>query len=186
SHTPERPGYAAREGILFVGGFRHPPNIDAINWYAREVLPHLRHLLPEVVTKVIGSNMPESLRTLASEQLELLGFIENIEPYLHQARVSIAPLRYGAGVKGKVNEAMNYGIPVVATACAVEGMHLISNEEVLVAESPRAFAEAIARVYLNEDLWRKLSRAGIDNVSNHFSPAAALPALQRVLEVDVE
>src|SRR5690606_17709899 len=66
SHTPERPGYAAREGILFVGGFRHPPNIDAINWYAREVLPHLRHLLPEVVTKVIGSNMPESLRTLAS------------------------------------------------------------------------------------------------------------------------
>lgn len=181
SHTPERPGYAAREGILFVGGFRHPPNIDAINWYAREVLPHLRHLLPEVVTKVIGSNMPESLRTLASEQLDLLGFIENIEPYLHQARVSIAPLRYGAGVKGKVNEAMNYGIPVVATACAVEGMHLRAGEEVLVAEDGRAFAEAIARVYRDESLWAKLSAAGVENLERHFSPEAALPAIRRFL-----
>lgn len=181
SHIPDRPGYALREGILFVGGFRHPPNVDAINWYAKEVLPHLRHLLPNVVTKVIGSNMPDSLKALASEDLELLGFIENIEPYLQKARVSIAPLRYGAGVKGKVNEAMNYAIPVVATACAVEGMHLRAEEEVLVAEDARAFAEAIARVYLDEALWNKLSAAGVANVERHFSPDAALPAIRRFL-----
>ncbi len=182
SHSPVRPGYAAREGIIFVGGFRHPPNADAINWYAREVLPHLRHLLPGVKTRVIGSNMSENLKSLASEDLELLGFIENIEPWLQGARVSIAPLRYGAGVKGKVNEAMNYGIPVVATACAVEGMYLEAGVEVMVADDARAFADSIARVYNDEALWQQLSRAGVENVRRHFSPEAALPTVRRMLD----
>lgn len=184
SHTPVRPDYGLREGIIFVGGFRHPPNVDAITWYSIEVLPHLQDLLPGVKTRVIGSNMPDCVRALASNQLEILGYVEDIEPHLQAARVSIAPLRYGAGVKGKINEAMNYGVPVVATNCAVEGMHLKLNEEVLVADDSLAFAEAIARIYLNEDLWRKLSRAGVDNVIDHFSPAAALPALKRVLNLD--
>lgn len=183
SNTPERPDYSAREGIIFVGGFRHPPNTDAINWYASEVLPHLQKILPGVRTRVIGSNMPEAVRALASPQLEMLGFIEDIEPYLQTARVSIAPLRYGAGVKGKVNEAMNYGIPVVATACAVEGMHLQAGLEVMVAEDPRAFAEAIAMVYKDQDLWQQLSRAGTENVQRYFSPSAALPILKRMLSV---
>jgi glycosyltransferase involved in cell wall biosynthesis len=181
SNSPVRPDYSAREGIIFVGGFRHPPNTDAITWYANEVLPHLRALLPGVKTRVIGSNMPTSLASIASEDLELLGFIENIEPYLQRARISIAPLRYGAGVKGKVNEAMNYGIPVVATACAVEGMHLQAGVEVMVAEDAQSFAEAVAKVYCDEVLWRQLSQAGVDNVLRHFSPSAALPALRRVL-----
>lgn len=164
-----------------MGGFRHPPNTDAITWYASEVLPHLQHLLPGVKTRVIGSNMPEAVRALASPQLEILGFVEDIEPYLQLARVSIAPLRYGAGVKGKVNEAMNYGIPVVATACAVEGMHLQVDLEVMVAEDAREFAEAIAEVYRNQELWQTLSRAGVENVQRYFSPAASMPALQRIL-----
>lgn len=181
SHKPERPDYNARQGIIFVGGFRHAPNVDAINWYVQEVVPHLRDLLPGVKTQVIGSNMPLSLSALACEDLEMLGFIESIEPNLQMARVSIAPLRYGAGVKGKVNEAMNYGIPVVATACAVEGMYLRSGEEVIIAEDARSFAEAIARVYGDEKLWLKLSVAGVENVRRHFSPEAALPALMRVI-----
>jgi glycosyltransferase involved in cell wall biosynthesis len=181
SNSPARPDYSAREGIIFVGGFRHPPNTDAITWYADEVLPHLRRFLPGVKTRVIGSNMPACLASIANEDLELLGFIENIEPYLQRARISIAPLRYGAGVKGKVNEAMNYGIPVVATACAVEGMYLQAGLEVMVAEDAQSFAEAVAKVYCDEVLWQQLSQAGVDNVSRHFSPSAALPALRRVL-----
>jgi len=181
NHEPERPDYSMREGIIFVGGFRHPPNIDAINWYIAEVMPHLSRLLPGVKTRIIGSNMPDSIRNLSIEGLEILGFIENIDPYLTGSRVSIAPLRYGAGVKGKINEAMNYGIPVVATACAVEGMHLEAGVEVLVADEATRFAEEIARVYHDEMLWGVLSKAGVDNVQRHFSPAAALPALERAL-----
>lgn len=181
NHEPQRPSYHEREGIIFVGGFRHPPNIDAITWYATDVLPLLRKLLPGVTTRVIGSNMPDSIRNLAAADLEILGFIENIDPLLYSARISIAPLRYGAGVKGKVNEAMNYGIPVVATGCAVEGMHLRAGDEVMVAESAQEFAEAIVAAYQDAALWQKLSTAGVDNVKKHFSPAAALPALERIL-----
>ncbi|MDO3383583.1 glycosyltransferase [Gilvimarinus algae] len=181
SHTPERPDYEQREGILFVGGFRHPPNIDAVQWYAKEVMPHVQRLLPGVVTTIIGSHMPDSIKALANENLQILGFVEDIEPELQGARVSIAPLRYGAGVKGKVNEAMNYGIPVVATACAVEGMHTVDGEDVLVAEQPEAFAEAIARVYQNAELWRRISAGGVRNLESHFSPDAARPAIRRTM-----
>jgi GT2 family glycosyltransferase/glycosyltransferase involved in cell wall biosynthesis len=182
NHEPQRPPYHEREGIIFVGGFRHPPNIDAITWYANDVLPLLRKLLPGVSTKVVGSNMPDTVRNLAAADLEMLGFIENIDPLLHAARISIAPLRYGAGVKGKVNEAMNYGIPVVATACAVEGMHLRPGEEVMVAESAEEFAKAIVAAYQDATLWQQLSTAGVENVKKHFSPAAALPAMKRILD----
>lgn len=183
SLTPHRPNFSARKGILFVGGFRHTPNVDAIFWYAEKVLPYLEKLLPGIVTTVIGSNMPESVAKLHCKALNIRGFVEDITPELASARVSIAPLRYGAGVKGKVNEAMNYGIPVVSTVCGVEGMHLLEGEEVLVADDPQGFAEAIARVYDDENLWQKLSVAGINNVVAHFSPEAALPAVKRILSL---
>ena len=183
AHTPERPGYAERQGIIFVGGFRHTPNIDAINWYLDAVVPLLREKLPGVETSVVGSNMPDSIRNRQVPGVRMLGFVEDIEPLLQRARVSIAPLRYGAGVKGKVNEAMNYGIPVVATECAVEGMHLRYGEDVLVADTAESFVEAIVRVYHDEDLWNQLSTAGIENIAKHFSPASAVPAVKRMLEI---
>lgn len=182
SHRPARPDYAEREGILFVGGFRHPPNIDAMQWYGEEVLPHLRALLPGVVTTVIGSHMPDDIKAMAADDVRVLGFVEDIEPELQSARVSIAPLRYGAGVKGKVNEAMNYGIPVVATRCAVEGMHTVDGEDVLVAEDALGFARKIAEVYNDPELWQRISQGGIQNLESHFSPEAARPALQRSIE----
>jgi O-antigen biosynthesis protein len=180
--TPERPAFQERADILFVGGFRHPPNVDGIKWYASEVLPVLSDLLPGVITRVVGSNMTDEVRALQTKHLQILGFVEDTTPLLQSARVSIAPLRYGAGVKGKVNEAMNYGIPVVATACAVEGMHLVFGEEVMVADDPRGFALAIQRVYTDAALWSKLSAAGITNVKQHFSMAAALAGVRAMLK----
>lgn len=182
SIKPPRPDYTEREGILFVGGFRHPPNIDAMQWYTTDVLPHLETLLPGVKTTIIGSHMPESIKALeAHPSLRVLGFVEDIEPELTRARVSIAPLRYGAGVKGKVNEAMNYAIPVVATACAVEGMHAEDGKDCLIAESGEDFARAIAKVYKDATLWRLISAGGVANLEAHFSPEAARPAIQRIL-----
>ncbi len=169
-----------RSGILFIGGFRHPPNVDGITWYITEVLPHVRRALPDVITTIVGSNMPASLKALACEGVDIKGFVENTEPLLANARVSIAPLRFGAGIKGKINEAMKYGIPVVATACAVEGMHLVPESDVLVSDNPEAFAQAIVRAYSDESLWNKLSQGGLQNVHRHFSMEAALPAVRRV------
>ncbi len=186
-HEPMPRGlpYRERAGIVFIGGFRHPPNADAVVWYAREVLPLVRARLPGVVTTIVGAEPPASVRALECRELVVAGHVEDIDPVFTAARVSIAPLRYGAGVKGKVNLAMSYGVPVVATSAAVEGMHLAAGTDVLVADHPQAFADAVVRVYTDEAAWNRLSEAGVDNVRRHFSREAAKRALAVVLGLDL-
>jgi O-antigen biosynthesis protein len=177
--------FAERRGVLFIGGFRHPPNLDAIAWYAREVMPILRKKSPGIVTTVIGSSAPPALQTYAAEDLVIAGFVQDVAPLYHQARLSISPLRYGAGVKGKVNLSMQYGVPVVATPVSAEGMYLNDGENVLIATSPEEFADAVIRLHHDEVLWNKLSKAGLENIEAHFSRACAMRALARVLEIPV-
>ncbi|MDR0770527.1 MAG: glycosyltransferase [Burkholderiales bacterium] len=183
-HEPKPAGraFGERAGLLFIGSFRHPPNVDAMLWYGREVLPQVRQLLPGVVTTIIGGDLPASVKALAADDVVVAGYIEDIVPYFTETRVSIAPLRYGAGVKGKVNQAMSYGVPVVATPIAAEGMHLTDGHDVLIADDARAFAEAIARAYRDETLWQQLSAAGRANIEAHFSHEVAAQELERTLE----
>lgn len=169
----EVPAFDARNGIMFVGGYRHPPNVDAVLWYVAEVLPKLKQMLPGVKTHIIGSNAPESITRLADEALEVVGFVPDMTPWLQRVRVSISPLRYGAGVKGKINQAMSHGLPVVGTSPSVEGMYLEDGLEVLVADDPTDFAEAIRRLHTDAALWNRLSVASLENVRRHFSSDAA-------------
>ena len=182
--SPSVPPFDERRGVVFIGGFQHPPNVDAVLWYAREVLPELRTGLPGIKTYIIGSQVPAAIRAVASDDLEILGHVPDIAPYFEGCRVSIAPLRYGAGVKGKVNLAMSYGVPVVATTPAIEGMHLVDGEDVVVADTAAAFAEAVRRVHEDRALWQTLSAGGRANIVRHFSPAVAKRALRELLEVD--
>jgi glycosyltransferase involved in cell wall biosynthesis len=152
-----------------------------MRWYAREIVPHLRALLPGVPTYVIGSRVTASVEALASDDMRIVGYVPDIAPYLEGCRVSISPLRYGAGVKGKINTAMSYGLPVVATTASVEGMHLADGVDVLVADAPEAFAAAVARLHDDRALWERLSAAGRDNVARHFSRAVARDALSALL-----
>jgi glycosyltransferase involved in cell wall biosynthesis len=168
---------------MFVGGYRHPPNVDAVIWYAMEVLPEVKRRLPGVKTYIIGSNPPESITSLADEALEVVGFVPDMTPYLQGCRLSISPLRYGAGVKGKVNQAMSYGLPVVATTASVEGMHLQDGVEALVADSPADFAAAIERIYRDEALWTRVSKASRKNVQAHFSEDAAWRVMAEMFEM---
>ena len=170
-----------RRGIVFVGGFEHPPNVDAVRWYAQRIVPHLRRLLPGVPTYVIGSRVTASIQSLASDDVQVLGHVPDIAPYLDGCRVSISPLRYGAGVKGKINTAMSHGLPVVATTASIEGMHLADGVDVLVADAPEAFAAAVARLHEDRALWERLSSAGRDNVARHFSRDVARDALSALL-----
>jgi GT2 family glycosyltransferase len=172
--------FAEREGMVFIGGFQHPPNTDGVLWYAREVLPRVRERLPGVPAYVVGSKVPPTIRALAAPDFVVTGYVPDITPYFTGCRLSIAPLRYGAGVKGKVNLAMSYGLPVVATSLAVEGMHLAPGEDAMVADDPADFAIAIERVYRDEALWHKLAAAGVENVRRHFSRAVAKRALEEL------
>ncbi len=173
--------FAEREGIVFIGGFRHPPNADAVLWYASDVLPQVRAALPGVKTYVIGADVPSSIRALEADDFVVSGYVPDVGPYFTSCRVSISPLRYGAGVKGKINLAMSYGVPVVATTPSVEGMFLEDGRDALIADTPADFARAIARVYADEALWQRLSAASRENIRRHFSRDVARDALARLL-----
>jgi O-antigen biosynthesis protein len=130
---------------------------------------------------VIGSRVSASIKALAAADLAILGYVPDIAPYLAGCRVSVSPLRYGAGVKGKINTAMAHGLPVVATTPSIEGMHLTDDVDVLVADEPEAFAHAIVRVHEERERWERLSRAGRANIEQHFSRAIARDALTALL-----
>ncbi|ANB19017.1 Glycosyltransferase [Dokdonella koreensis DS-123] len=173
--------WGERRDLVFVGGFEHPPNADAVLWFVGEVLPRIRARLPDVRLHVVGSKVTPAVEALAGEAVVVHGYVPDLEPMMDGCRVSVAPLRYGAGVKGKVNMAMSYGLPVVATPIAVEGMHVKAGDEVLVAADADAFADEVVRLYGDEALWTRLSENGLLNVREHFSFEAARRAVQRVL-----
>lgn len=182
-HEPRQSetAYAAREGLLFIGGFRHPPNVDAVEWFVGKVWPLVKQQLPSVTLTIVGSHMPDAIKNLAGNGIHTPGFVEDVHPLIDGARISLAPLRYGAGVKGKINQAMACGLPVVATSVAAEGMSLIANEELLVADEPQDFADAVVRLYQDPALWAQISANGYENVRKHFSRATAKAALAGLL-----
>lgn len=181
--TPGPKTFSERDGILFIGGFRHPPNLDAVTWYCENVLPIIRQKAPGLVTTLIGSNAPPSLQKFAAPDFVIAGFVQDVSPYYQSARLSISPLRYGAGVKGKINISMQYGVPVVATTVSVEGMFLRDGIEALVADTPEAFADAVIRGHADEVLWNALSKASLVNIDTYFSTRRAREALAGVLDM---
>jgi len=126
---------------------------------------------------VIGADPPPQIRALASGSIRILGHVHDVTPFFDGCRLSVAPLRYGAGVKGKINQSLAYGLPVVATTQAAEGMFLQDGDSVLVADDPGSFAEAILRLYRDPALWERLSVGGLAVMEAHFSFAAARRAL---------
>lgn len=174
-------GFAARRDLVFVGGFGHPPNVDAVHWLAEEIYPLIHAQRPDIALHLIG-DIPEAARpALSHEGIHIHGRVEQLDPWMNGCRVSLAPLRYGAGVKGKVNMAMSHGLPVVGTPLAAEGMQLHDGENILLGDTAEAFAKAVLRLYDDELLWLRLSEAGLENVHRHFSFDAARETLQRVL-----
>jgi glycosyltransferase involved in cell wall biosynthesis len=156
--------------------------VDAAAWLCREIWPLLKERLPGVPLYLLGSDPPDSVRALAADGVEVIGYVPDLAPWLDRCRIALSPLRYGAGVKGKVNHAMSRGLPVVATTASLEGMHLAEGEDVLVADDPERFADAVVRLYRDEALWNRLSRGGRANVERHFSPDAAAASLEAFFE----
>ncbi|MEW9571374.1 glycosyltransferase [Rhodanobacter sp. Si-c] len=174
-------GFTARSGLVFVGGFNHPPNEDAVRWLVSEIFPRIHAQRPDIALHLIGE-IPEAARlSLVTPGVQIHGRVADLTPWMESCRIALAPLRYGAGVKGKVNMAMSHGLPVVATGIAAEGMQLHDGDEILLADDAEGFATAVLRLHDDETLWQHLSERGLDNVREHFSFEAARAALHRVL-----
>ncbi len=163
-------GYEQRGDFLFIGSFPHKPNIDAVVYFAESVFPIIKHQIPDIRFKVIGASPPEEIQRLAAiPGIEILGFVKDLEPVFADIRLTVAPLRYGAGIKGKIGTSLCYGVPCVATPIAVEGMGLTAGLNVLVGESPEAFASAVCDAYQNAGLWQTLSTEGYKFAVENYS-----------------
>ncbi len=166
---PPKTSFDKRRGLLFIGGFWHKPNEDAVIFFVNDVLPSLINKIPDLIFYIIGSNMPASVTSLRSANVNPLGFVPDVAPYFESCRVFVAPLRFGAGMKGKVGQSMSHGLPIVATKIGAEGMGLRHETEILIADGPQDFANSVNRLYSDEILWRKLSHNGLAHVEANYS-----------------
>lgn len=157
---------------IFVGSFRHEPNIDGVLFFVNEVWPVVVDARPDASLDIVGDAPPEAIRSLASSTTKVHGWVAETAPYLRAANVSVAPLRFGAGMKGKIGEAMAHGLPVVTTSVGAEGMGLTPGENILVEDDGRSFARAI--LGLQNDFVRRdrVARAGWDFIREHYGPQA--------------
>jgi GT2 family glycosyltransferase/glycosyltransferase involved in cell wall biosynthesis len=174
SKTP----FALRRDYLFIGGFQHRPNTDAILFFVQKIYPLVSEHLPDAKFYIVGGNPPPDIVALATEKIIVTGLQRDARPFFDGVRLSIAPLRFGAGVKGKINQSMAFGVPVVATSLAIEGMELTPREEILVADTPEDFARALIELYESEELWRRLSENGIRKTRAVYSPEVARKQLE--------
>jgi GT2 family glycosyltransferase/glycosyltransferase involved in cell wall biosynthesis len=177
------PGPNTRDGLLFVGGFAHQPNEDAVNWFITEIFPQVLMSAPETKLRIVGSGIPNWLLELAHSNIEVLGWVPDLTPIYAQTRVCIAPLRYGAGVKGKVGEAMSHGVPMVVTTIAAEGMGLIHNKHTLIADEPAEFAAGVIKLLQDNKIWQQLAAAAQSHICENYGRASTLNRVKQLLEL---
>jgi glycosyltransferase involved in cell wall biosynthesis len=178
---PTRTEFQARQDMLFLGGFRHPPNVDAVIWFSKHILPLVKETLPDLKFFVIGSNPTDEVIQLASEDIIVTGYVDDLTPFFERVKLSVSPLRYGAGIKGKIVMSMSYGLPCVATSVAMEGMGLTHRKNVLVADDPVEFSKSIIEIYRDEALWRDISRSAVDFVRRNYSFENGLAITRRII-----
>ena len=174
------PPCKGREGVLFIGNFFHDPNIDAVMYLCREIWPLVQLRLPDAKLYVVGNSPPEQIRKLAGNGIIVTGYVPDTCDYLRNCMVSVSPLRYGAGMKGKVGEALAAGIPVVASTVAAEGTGLTDRMHVHIADDPASFAAAIIYLHENNEYWDHLSRNGNNFIRENFTPDAVSETVLRL------
>src|SRR4029450_1843080 len=180
SRTP----FALRRDWLFIGGFQHRPNIDAVLFFVQKIYPLVSKQLRDAKFYILGDKAPPEIVALATESIIVAGLQRDVRPFFDTVKLSVAPLRFGAGVKGKINQSMAFGVPVVATSLAVEGMELTDCEDILVADEPEDFARALIELYESEELWTRLSENGIRKTRTLYSTDAAGKKLEFLFSND--
>ena len=169
--TTPVPAFAQRKGLFFIGSFGHTPNVEAAHYLVDQVLPLVIEQLPDIQLDLVGSQMTDDVAALASEHVNPIGYVEDVTPCFEQARVFVAPLLHGAGMKGKVGQSLSFGLPVVTTPIGAEGIGLIDGDSALISDQAAGLAERIVQAYSDEALWQRLSRNGQAIIEQHYSPA---------------
>ncbi len=159
--------------IIFVAGFGHPPNTDAAVWFVKEIFPRIKVHQPDALLYLIGSKPTEQVLKLKSDSIIVTGYVsdEALAEHYATARVAVVPLRFGAGVKNKVVEAMAYGVPLITTEVGIQGLGG-AEELIPVTSEPLQFATAVCSVLDRDELWSTYADAGNAYVARHYSLSA--------------
>ena len=175
---------AGREGVLFVAGFAHPPNVDAARWLVEAIMPAVWARRPGARLSLVGSNPTADVLALAGERVEVTGFVSDAELQrrYRSARVAVVPLRFGAGVKSKVVEALQQGLPLATTGVGAQGLPGVE-AACAVADDPAALAAAILALLDDDQAWLAASRAGAAYAGARFSRAALQATLLGALGI---
>jgi len=174
------PAFSERNGLLFIGSYLHQPNIDAAVWMVKEIMPMVWLSYPEIKLFLLGSNPNADVLSLASGKVIVPGYLEEVADYFLTSRIFVAPLRFGAGMKGKIGQSLEFGLPIVSTEIGVEGMHLTDGIDCMVANDASTFAKKIIELYSNQSLWLKLHENSLA-VIDKYSPASVTENLKNIL-----
>src|SRR5690606_28744823 len=145
------------KGLLFVGAYDHPPNIDAVQWLVREIMPEVWRELPELTLTLLGSKPTPEVFQLASDRVFVPGYVADVSDYFQTHRLFVAPLRFGAGMKGKIGQSLAYRLPVITSSIGAEGMDLADGKNVLIANTKEEYVTRILALYRDGNLWNTLS-----------------------------
>ena len=148
-----------RKNLLFVGSFRHDPNIDAVKYLKKDVMPLVWQKLPEIEVNIIGSYFTEEIKALASNKFNLLGFVDNLNSHLNSTKLFVAPLRFGAGIKGKIGQSLEHSLPLVTTDVGAEGFDFGNQYNIMITNTAEDSAKKIIDLYTNKTLWNTASNS---------------------------
>ena len=159
-----------RHGVMFVGGFAHGPNVDAVKWLHDEIWPQVHQQCPSITAYIIGSNPPDEIKRMNSKDFIVTGAVsdDELEKYYHQCRMAIVPLRFGAGIKGKVVEAMYHRLPILTTKVGAEGINFTENS-IAVRDQSAAFAGKLVKLYQDPDALNNMSAQYERFIQNTYS-----------------
>jgi O-antigen biosynthesis protein len=183
--VPSSVPFGERRGILFVANFNHPPNLDAFTFFCDEILPQIdSKLLAQHPFYVVGHRPPLTVLEYAqaSPHVNVVGWVPSVVPYLQHARVTVVPMRYGAGTKTKLLQALMVHTPTVTTTPGIEGLAVVPDRHVLLADDGPGFARAVERLLTDSKLWSELAKRGSEEVAKRHRLDAVRERLLEVLE----
>lgn len=172
--------FEEREGLLFIGAYDHPPNIDAVVWLVNEIMPEIWKEIPHLKLTLLGSKPTGEVLQLRSDLVDVPGFVQDVSGYFSNHRLFVAPLRFGAGMKGKIGQSLAFKLPVITTDIGAEGMGLIEGENVMVANTKDEFIAKILSLYKNKKTWSKISNNCLKALEP-YSISAVKSTLEKIL-----
>jgi hypothetical protein len=174
-------GFASRHGIGFIGNFIHSPNVDAVDYFLDTIWPEVRSRLPGVPFYIIGPGIPDEIWRRTEPGVIVIDHDPDLAARLEELRVTVAPLRYGAGAKGKIISSLAQGVPCVATSIAAEGMGMVAGEAITVGDTPEEFCRHVVTLHTDSEAWTKLSERGLAFTASRHSFANARRVLAQLL-----